>query len=508
MNKESFLLVLLALTCGVFSELTTKNGIYNVTEDNYEEFIEFIRTRNATAYLKFYTPMCQHCQALKPIYIEAAGMLEKDPDGIYIFAETNSQKYENMGKHFQIQGVPTIYSFSPINDYLPVLYEGPRTVFALVTGIQIAAGLISKELSNYEEFSKRFELRDENMILGIFKDSNSALLKKLQKIKEDFNFIRMYYTYNVKEFKEKLNLGDGDEFILMLHNKRLLEPNDEKFTTYKPDKYSSIRDFIIEEYPYVIDYMSDKNQEIYKLRNRPAAVFFTSFVNRTEEVKKLIKQAKPLAKKFKGKFNMYVEDIHSKAGIKHKYKGNATYIIFDIDPDDSKYRYTDKEFTDDIDVNALIEFTQLVLDGKAPKYIRTAQFNKDDLILPVVTVITSSYDEVVKDPTKHVFLRFYDKMLQRFTDQYQMRIEWYKVGRYFINNTRDDLVIAEIEVKDNDVPKYFLKEMTEKDHYYFLFKKDAKDKPIVYTGEVDAEKLIKFVEGHVGNSNRQTKEDL
>jgi protein disulfide-isomerase A1 len=445
---------------------------------------------------------------MKPIYIEAAQAMENDPDGTYIFGEANILTQEEIGKHFGIQSLPTILTFSPIDDYMPVNYVGPRTVLDIITGVEIAAGLTIRELPNYEEFQKRLELRDENMLLGLFKNDKNSLFEEMKKLKKDLKFVRMYYSFNVDDFKKNLKVKDEEEFILKIHRKKLVEPNEDLFVKYMKDKYSSLKDFVIEEYPYAIDYRTDKVNQIFEMRPRPAAVLFTPFTNRTEEVLSLAKQMKPLAQKYKGKFNIYVENSELRSSKLHRFNSNATYIIFDIDDDSSKYRYTDKDFDDQIDVNEYIKFTQLVLDGKAPKYIRSAIFNKDDLSLPVVTVIANSYNEVVKDPTKHVFIRYYDKILQRFEEQYKMRVEWYKVGRHYLNETRDDLIIAEIEVKDNDVPKYFLKQMTEKNHYYFLFKKGSKDKPIVYEGEVKAEKLIKFVEGHIGSKSATTKEDL
>lgn len=508
MKGTSLYLVLLTLACSVLGEVPYKDGVYTVKDNNYEEFVELARSRNATFCIKFHSPMCQHCQDLKPVFVDAAQRMENDPDGSYIFGEINVLTQEELGKHFDVKSLPTIYTFSPVDDYIPGNYDGPREALAITMGVEAAAGLTLRQLPNYEEFQKRLELRDEHILLGIFKDEKSSLFKQVEDLKKDLPFVRTYYTLNVDDFKKHLNLGDGEEFILKFHNKQLLGKDDEKFVKYTADKYSNLREFILQEYPYPIDFKSDKVNRIFAMRKRPEAVLFTPFENRTEQVYSLIQQMKPLALKYKDKFNLYIEDTRSREGRLHRFEGNATFIIFNIDKDDSKYRYSDKVFYDQIDVNSLIDFTQSFLDGKAPRYIRSAEFNKDDLGLPVVSVIASSFDEVVKDPTKHVFLRYYNKMEQRFSEHYEMRTEWYKVGRHFLNNTREDLIIAEIETKDNDVPKYFIKEMLENDHYFFLFTKDNKENPIVYKGEPKADKLIKFVEEQIGTEKGKVKIEL
>jgi len=151
--------------------------------------------------------MCQHCQTLKPLYIEAAKQLKDDPDGLYILGEVNTMFHERLGKHFQIRGLPTILIFSPANDYIPVTYNKNRTVFDLVTEIELVSGLINKELPNFREFEFRLARRDENMLLGVFKDRNDPLFKEMQELKGEFKFVRMYYTFNIDEFKQSLKIS-------------------------------------------------------------------------------------------------------------------------------------------------------------------------------------------------------------------------------------------------------------------------------------------------------------
>ena len=150
--------------------------------------------------------MCPHCLSLKPLYVEAAKQLKDDPDGLYLLGEINTMAHEKLGKHFQIRGLPTLLIFSPVNDYIPTVFDKNRTVFDMVTELELAAGLISKELPKYADFEYRYAGRDENILLGIFKDQNHPLYKEMQDQKDEFKFVRMYYTFNLDEFRQKLNL--------------------------------------------------------------------------------------------------------------------------------------------------------------------------------------------------------------------------------------------------------------------------------------------------------------
>jgi hypothetical protein len=140
------------------------------------------------------------------MFIEAATQLKDDPDGVYMLGEVNTMFHEKLGKHFQVRGLPTLLIFSPAKDYIPVTFQKNRTTFDIVTEIELASGLISRELTKYEDFEYRMARRDENIILGIFKNKKHPLFAEMKALKEDFDFVRIYYTFSYDEFTKKLNL--------------------------------------------------------------------------------------------------------------------------------------------------------------------------------------------------------------------------------------------------------------------------------------------------------------
>jgi len=291
----------------------------------------------------------------------------------------------------------------------------------------------------------------------------------------------------------------------MLHNKRFLEAADDLFAVYDPVKYKTMKDFIIREYPYKVEFINDKVETIHGYRNLPKAVLYTPYTNRSKEIKEYALKFKALGKKFDGLFNVYIQDADPKLARKYRMQGDATYMIFDTDEEKSKYRFSDKVFNESLDVEALINFTQKFLDKKLERYIRSAEINKDDLSEPVYPVVAKTYDSVVKDPTKHVFIRFYDKMMQRFTEHFQMRKEWWKVGRNLTDNK--DILICELEITDNDISEYFSRQMSAENHYFFLFTKKQKTKPYVYKGKMAAADLIAFAKDTI-KKEEQVKTDL
>ena len=150
--------------------------------------------------------MCPHCQDFKPIYVEVAKQLQDDPDGSYILGEVNTMVQERLGKHFQIRGLPTVLIFSPNNEYNPVTFNKNRTVFDLVTEIELVSGLMSRELKDYKELTERISRRNENILVGIFKDDKLPLYTEMQNLKNDFNFVRIYYSFNIEDFRKAMGI--------------------------------------------------------------------------------------------------------------------------------------------------------------------------------------------------------------------------------------------------------------------------------------------------------------
>lgn len=299
---------------------------------------------------------------------------------------------------------------------------------------------------------------------------------------------------------------NSEGLVLMMHNKLFIEKNDPHFVIYSTEKHKSLKNFILREYPYDSEFLNDKVESIYRARGFPRAVLFTPFVNRTEQSLKYAMELRALGKKFKDQVSFYLQDADSRTTRKYKLEGDASYIIFDTDVEKSKYRYTDKVFNGSVDANALIDFTQKFIEKKVPKYIRSSDINPDDLTEPVYPVVAKTYNEVVMDTKKHVFIRYFDKMMQRFPEQFQMRKEWWKVGKNYKNNTRD-ILIAEIETNDNDILDYFSKEMSA-GHHYFLFTKKQKKIPYVYKDNINSTEIIAFAEKIIAQEESTIKTDL
>ncbi|XP_033830837.2 protein disulfide isomerase family A, member 8 [Periophthalmus magnuspinnatus] len=90
-----------------------------------ESFAEIVDDPNKDALILFYSPLCQHCKKLEPVYAQLASELSSDPD--VVVAKMNAAD-NDVPLGYDVQGFPTIYFAAIGRKDDPVRYEGPREV--------------------------------------------------------------------------------------------------------------------------------------------------------------------------------------------------------------------------------------------------------------------------------------------------------------------------------------------------------------------------------------------
>lgn len=131
--------------------------------------------------VNFYAPWCGHCQALAPVYEQAARMLA-GVDSV-VFAEMDATE-NDIPSDIDIVGYPTMYLFPAGQDSVPVKYIGDRSVASIMKFVQEHAAIkfeiqndVEKFINQEEEFvAKRIaEMDKENeeakKIVGIIEEA-------------------------------------------------------------------------------------------------------------------------------------------------------------------------------------------------------------------------------------------------------------------------------------------------------------------------------------------------
>lgn len=134
-------------------------------------FGDLVRDSTKDVIVNFYAPWCGHCQALAPVYEEAAKMLRNV--GSVVFAEMDATE-NDLPKDVEITGYPTMYLFPANTNLEPVKYEDDRSVSGIIKFIQNYATIAFDVKPDVEEFVRQEEDFVSERIIDLNKESEDA----------------------------------------------------------------------------------------------------------------------------------------------------------------------------------------------------------------------------------------------------------------------------------------------------------------------------------------------
>jgi len=221
-------------------------------------------------------------------------------------------------------------------------------------------------------------------------------------------------------------------------------------------------------------------------------------------------QLKEQAIKYKNKILFYIQEVNKEFMAKHKVKSNAFFMIHDTDK--SKYRF-EREINETVHIHKLGPFIDQFTIKNLTKYIRSAERNiQDELENSVFPLVGSNFEKIVLDPKKAVFVRIYDKMLQRNDDKFLERKEWLNLAKHY-KTKRDKILISEIDISDNDLPYELEKFISPNSHNIFAFpigenknwtKQAPNNTEYKFNDTMNFKNLDNFIQKHTGGNIKKT----
>ena len=224
-------------------------------------------------------------------------------------------------------------------------------------------------------------------------------------------------------------------------------------------------------------------------------------------------QLSELSMKYSHKLSFYLKVLDPDFCRLHKIKSNtpATFFIFDNSSGaDTNYRLTSESNL--LDTSRIAYFIESFFSKSLKRYIRSATLNPDDLTNTVYPIVGSTFDEIVYDSAKTVFVRFYSKYSTRGEENMKIVKDWREVAKYYNDKTRN-VLICEMEITDNDVPSdveaelgkdggIFAFPMTEQGRKLPKIKAITKKKGYRYTGPLTFTSLLAFTAKFVSTLHR------
>lgn len=451
--------------------------VIELTKENFEEIVE----KADIILVEFYAPWCGHCKRLAPEYERAAKALDILPTPIPL-AKINGIEEKELAEKYEARGWPTLMIFRKGRKYA---YEGPRDEPGIISYMREQAKPPSEESESYKHLKKSIGKIDATVV-GFFEPDLDDLYINFI---EAANNLRGKFTF-LHSFKKDVRKQFGYQKPAIV----LFLP--ELFATdYEPTKFdfndiqatsTDIINFIQKSSLPLVGERSRKSQWKYNNKFPLVVVYYDvdfSFDHRIQ-TQLVRKEVAKVAKDYKGKVtfavsneNEYEDELQA---LNLDDSGEDVNVGF-FDVNNVKYRM---EPVEDFSEEELRTFVEDVIAGNIGKHIKSQPIPKDNKG-PVLTVVGSTFEELVMKTKKDVMLEFYAPWCGHCK---KLEPIYKKLGKAFADN--DNIVIAKIDATSNDYPSEF--EVRGFPTIYYV-SGDNKSKPKAYEGERNLKDMTKFI---------------
>jgi protein disulfide-isomerase A1 len=427
MVKKSFLLAAIATT---FSALTqtvlADSDVLSLTDKTFDENV----LNQDLMLVEFFAPWCGHCKALAPEYEIAATQLKEKNVPL---AKVDCTENESLCQKHEIRGYPTLKVFRKGES---TDYKGARKADGIVSYMQKQTLPAVSELtsSNFEEFKKS----DRVVVVAYASDeaSKKTFAELADKKRDEINFGLVTDAELAKEHK----VTELPAVVVYTQ----FDDDAQSFTKSGAFESESLLDFIKVNSLPLLDEIDASNFQSYSESGLPLAYLFH---DNAESRDALIKAAKPLAEKYKGKVNFVHIDATKYGGHADNVGLKEKFPAFSIQHLDTGAKFPlDQSLP--VDAAHLETFVDDYVAGKIKPFVKSAEIPAENNG-PVKVVVTTQFKDIVLDKSKDVFLEVYAPWCG-----YCKRLEpfWTQLGEH-VAKTTDSVVVAKMDGTENDIPE-------------------------------------------------------
>eukprot|EP00823_Brevimastigomonas_motovehiculus_P002995 TRINITY_DN17_c0_g1_i1.p1 TRINITY_DN17_c0_g1~~TRINITY_DN17_c0_g1_i1.p1 ORF type:complete len:505 (+),score=138.93 TRINITY_DN17_c0_g1_i1:45-1559(+) len=442
-------------------------NVVKLTSADFDEAI----AKNEMTMVKFFAPWCGHCKRLAPFYAEAATTLL----GKAVLAEVDCTTDQELCSKYGVQGFPTVKLFRS-NSQEPAEYEGERKTDAIVSFI-----LKQKQPAYVEASTKamvdEFVTAHEMPIVGLVggnKEAETAFISLAKALRNDMDFAMSTSEDVAKEENVKTP-------TLLMFRKF-----DEPRVAYEGEfTVEALKEFVTANSFPVFGSIGPENYQKYVQRGVNLAWVFVDY----EKNKDAMEAIGAAAKEFKGKLSfVHLDGVkwaeHAKTfGLGSQLPG----IVIEDREAGQRFIYP---ATDAITVESLKTWAQNFLDKKLTPNMKSQPIpeKQEDA---VTVVVGKSFESVVLDKTKDVFVKFYAPWCGHCKE---LAPKWLAMAEQVAKTAgMENVIIAQVDATENDVPHAIQTQIRGFPTLMF-FPANDKENPILFQGgKRDTESLFAFV---------------
>jgi len=485
MTRLLVTLVVMALVERLSGEQLKEGGVLVLTDENFDQAVK----EHELLLVEFYAPWCGHCIALEPEYKKAAKMLS-EADSPVSLAKVDATKETKVADKFKIEGFPTLKFF---NHGKPSEYTGLRDADGIVEWLTKKTGPQWTEVDSKAELLKLVKEK-EAIAVGFFSDLESSwaatkIFREVAGMVEDVDFYIVSKPDTMKE------IGAAEASI------RVMKSFDEPVVEFKEALTNENLKRFVEDAarPLVIEFKQEHANKIFEM---DIVNHFLLFVNKADKsFDEMLKTLRIVAKDHRKEMtyvhlNVGNQDNEGIAEFFGVTKDTSpTFAIFEMEGS-SKYLPA-PEKANEITVENMKAFVEDYFAGNLKKYLKSQPLPEDWDATAVKTLVSTNFEQVAKDKSKDVFVKFYAPWCGHCK---KIAPIWDQIGEKY--KDKGDLVIAKMDSTKNEIDGVDIEGFPT----IKMFKKETNEE-VEYVGKKDLESMVKFIETGEQEEAEEEEED-
>ncbi|TEB35690.1 disulfide isomerase [Coprinellus micaceus] len=450
------------------------SDVVSLTTSSFDSWV----SAEPLALVEFFAPWCGHCKALAPHYEEAATTLKEK--GIKI-AKVDCVEEADLCSSKDIQGYPTLKVYRKGE---AVDYTGPRKADGIVSYMvkQSLPAVSDVTAEKHDEFTKA----DKIVAIAYLPSSTAAPAAEFSAAAEAH---RDDYLFGVVSDQDAAAAAGVVPPAIVVY-RSFDEPRSEYPYPIAGANKKEISEWLAELSIPVLDEVNGETYGIYASSAKPLAYVFVDPTSEDKDAQ--IAAIRPVAQKYKPKLNfVWIDAVkygdHAKALNLQEQKWPA-FVIQDLQKQ-LKYPYDQSK---EVTTEGVEELVKQYVAGTIQPQLKSQPIpeNQDG---PVYTLVGKNFEEIANDEKKDVFVEFYASWCGHCK---RLAPTWEQLGEKYAA-IKDKLVIAKLEVPENDLPPTVPFRIQ---GFPTLKFKPAGSKDFIdYEGDRSFESLVTFIEEHAKN---------
>ncbi|VDB85407.1 unnamed protein product [Peniophora sp. CBMAI 1063] len=435
--------------------------------------------------VEFFAPWCGHCKALAPHYEEAATELKKKNIKL---AKVDCVDQAELCQAHGVQGYPTLKVF---RNGTPTDYSGPRKADGIIS-YMVKQSLPAVTQVNADSLDE-FKSADKIVAVAFLPTATDAPAPEFSRAAEKH---REDYLFGLSVDPEAAEAAGVTPPAIVLYR-----AFDDAETTYPYPAASASSEDLSEwiaglSIP-LMDEVNADNYMVYAQSGKPLAYLF---IDPTAEGKdELVSSIREIAGEHRGAVNfVYIDAVkfgdHAKALNLAEPKWPA-FVIQDIE---KQLKYPLSQ-ADDFSADSVKAHAQKFAKGELSPELKSQPVptEQDE---PVYTVVSKSFEDVVYDDEKDVFMEFYAAWCGHCK---RLAPIWQQLAEKF--EDAPSLIVGKMDAPENDLPPSVPFRVS--GFPTLKFKPAGGRAWVDYEGDRSLESLIAFVEEHAVKPLKGSKQN-